>query len=415
MHQILSQKQKTGLIPAFIISIMIFFFAGCEDMFVKEIDIEQADFPAKLAITAILDTDSGRFTLSMREANSIKYYSEYRPNYQSIIRNGSVRLFEDGQEIFSETGEFDLSVGQMYDGESGYYDSYDKTGYYTSFTNIPVSAGRTYRIEIDINGYDMATATAVMPDAPSISDVFIDYEHPVTKENIAWISSLYYGYDYGNVFYPLSLNITDNSSQSDFYSLQIENNETTEYHTNRGYGEEYWTETYYSNYPLNIATSNLTLIQDNPDYESQDIALDGESTDLYAFTSMMLTDVTFADKTTKLDLYSTYFSTKPSPYDRSDIFYPRPVNNYDPERHGEQYHVIHKVDVLVRHHTQEAFKQYRSMAFQLAGIGFFSEPVFITSNMENAYGGFSVQNTLRFPLFEFEGYAYSGTVTEEDF
>jgi hypothetical protein len=40
------------------------------------------------------------------------------------------------------------------------------------------------------------------------------------------------------------------------------------------------------------------------------------------------------------------------------------------------------------------------MAFQLAGIGFFTEPVYITSNMENAYGGFSAQNTRRIVLYE---------------
>ncbi|MDR3246567.1 MAG: DUF4249 family protein, partial [Prevotellaceae bacterium] len=321
----------------------------------------------------------------------------------------------DGQEIFSETGQFDLSVGQMYAGEPGYYDTYDKNGYSASFTNIPVSAGRTYSIEIDIDGYDKATATAVMPDAPLVSGVSIDYNHPVTKENVVRINSLnvYYG-GIPDQYFPLSLNINDNSSQSDFYSLQIEINETIEYQRDNGLGELI-SETLYNNSPLKISTSNLTLIQDNPDFESQDIALNGESADLYAFDLMMLTDVTFAGKTTKLDLYSSIFLTKMYPFGYSYVYYTRPVTNYDPERHGEQVHIVRKVDLLVKHHTQETFKQYRSMAFQLAGVGFFSEPVFITSNMENAYGGFSVQNSLRFSLFEFEEYAYSGTVSDEDF
>jgi hypothetical protein len=55
------------------------------------------------------------------------------------------------------------------------------------------------------------------------------------------------------------------------------------------------------------------------------------------------------------------------------------------------------------------------MAFQLAGMDFFSEPVFISSNMENAYGCFSVQNTVRIPFSTFEGWHYSGTVTDMDF
>jgi hypothetical protein len=113
--------------------------------------------------------------------------------------------------------------------------------------------------------------------------------------------------------------------------------------------------------------------------------MSGENVDLYSFDLMMLTDATFANTGTRLDLY----------YPQNGIV--SEIDKYD-----SPHHTSIKNTLIVRHHTQEAFKQYRSMAFQLAGLGFFSEPVFITSNMENAYGGFSVQNTVRIVLNEIQ-------------
>jgi hypothetical protein len=348
---------------------------GCDgDSFVKVIDVDQADFPPKLAVTATLDTDSGgRFTLIISEAHSLGYYKTLRSDIQTIVRNGTVRLFEDDVEIFSIPGPFDLSVT----GYSG------KNGYSASFANISAVAGRTYHLEIDIEGYDKATATAVMPDAPIISNVSVDVENPVTKENVMNIESLSYsfsssysGYD---IYMPFGLNIKDNTSSPDFYSFQME------YYSKSKYpGDEY---EYEDTRMINVATSNSALIQDNPDVESMDLTMDGENYDLYSFDLMMLTDATFANTDIRLDLYSPYYE-----------YYNESYNNID----YPSTYLINKYTLIVRHHTQEAFKQYRSMAFQLAGLGFFSEPVFITSNMENAYGGFSVQNTVRVTLYETE-------------
>ncbi|MDR2383872.1 MAG: DUF4249 domain-containing protein [Prevotellaceae bacterium] len=336
---------------------------GCDkNAFVKTIDVEQADFPPKLAVTAILDTDNGgTFTLSMKEAHSIGYYKTFKAEQQNIIRNGTVRLFENDSTIFSHSEEFNIS-GLSY-----------------TFNNISAIAGRTYRLEIDIEGYDKATATSVMPDAPLISDLFVDAEHPVKKDNIRYVSSLSnVPYHFSSYFVPFSLNITDNTSLPDFYSFQIEY-----YFESK---QEDYDFIYETTVTKPVLTSNLALIQDNPDVESADLMIEGENVDLYSFDLMMLTDATFANTNIRLDFYYS-----------NDIV----VGNehvYGPK--DPDVYSLFRNTLIVRHHTQEAFKQYRSMAFQLAGLGFFSEPVFITSNMENAYGGFSVQNTKRFVLFE---------------
>jgi hypothetical protein len=346
---------------------------GCdEDSFVKTIDIEQADFPPKLAVTAILDTDSGRFTLSMKEAHSISYYKTYQSEQKNIIRNGTVNLYEDDVLRFSISGPFDLSVA-----------NYGKNGYHNEFTGVSAVAGRTYRLEIDIDGYDKATSTTVMPDAPIVSNISVDVEHPVKKEKVrhieslssAWGSSSYSGYQY----MPVSLTISDNGVEPDFYSFHVE------YYTASKYdGDD--AEYEYTVSP-GIATSNLILIQDNPDVESQDITMEGENVDLYSFDLMMFTDATFANTNVRLDLYSPY----------EQFYIPGDGDPYKPDQSS---YVIRRYTLITKHYTREAFRQYRSMAFQLAGLGFFSEPVFITSNMENAYGGFSAQNTTKTVLFE---------------
>jgi hypothetical protein len=228
-----------------------------------------------------------------------------------------------------------------------------------------------------------------MPEAPRISGISVDSLNHALKENVINIKSLsYLSYSSSSssgYYLPFSLNIEDNTPSPDFYSFQIEYYNKVEYEGGE-YESEYQNE-YENGYEktdlIDIATSNLAMIQDNPDVESLDLMLDGENYDLYSFDLMMLTDATFANTNIRLDLYTP----------DSNIYY----GYIKPDQLMQVYT---KYTLTVRHHTQEAFKQYRSMAFQLAGLGFFSEPVFITSNMENAYGGFSLQNTSRILLYE---------------
>ena len=86
-------------------------FTACEDLFIKRIDVAQADFPPKLSVTATLDTDSGRLSLFIKEGQSLQYFHSYGNVNQTIVCNGAIRLHENGREIFTETGLFDLSTG----------------------------------------------------------------------------------------------------------------------------------------------------------------------------------------------------------------------------------------------------------------------------------------------------------------
>jgi hypothetical protein len=376
------------------ISMFVIVLTACEDMFVKKIDVEQADFPPKLSITATLDTDGGRLSLFIKEGHSLQSFHTYKNVSQTTVCNGIIRLYENDREIFTEAGLFDLSSEA-----SGY------GGYRAAFTGIPAVAGCTYRILVEMDGYPAASAVAVMPEAPVVYDIYLDTEHKVEKKNVLDISPLYRPYSTTSMTgYPFVLNIADNGSGKDHYALRAERYEMRD------------TEGYYNHREEEsgrkmIATSDLTLIQDNPDIESKDLTLNGEVYDLYGFYLMLLTDATFSGSQKRLDLYLSAANEYPD----EARYYPKPVTHYDYWRHGDQTHVIKRRDLLVTHLSPEVFKQYQSMAFQLAAMDFFTEPVFIASNMEGAYGCFSVQNTVRIPLSVFEGWQYNGTVTDQDF
>ncbi len=371
-----------------VICLLALVVAGCEDAFKTVIEIDNADFPPKLAVTATLDTDSGRFNISIVEGRSLQDYKDYRQVDQTIIKDGFVRLFEDDREIFSIPGPFDISAS----GNSG------NQGYRAKFTGIPVKEGCTYRLEVELDGYAGVSSTAVMPAIPVVTDVMLDTSRVVTKNKVMWINSLseaYSGRSYGSYF-PLAMTLADDSSKPDYYSLQLI---TYQHLTYDGI-----TNTSSSNSEY-IGTDNLTMVQDNPDVESKNLMMDSEGYDMYTFDLMMLTDVTFG-ASDKLSLYaSTNIRTSsPEYYYPGNTVYnqPRP---YDPDKEIE-IREANQTDLIVTHLTTETFKHYRSLAFQLMGLGFFSEPVFINSNMKNGYGCFSVQNSARVNLLEREKYYY---------
>lgn len=197
----------------YLIGLLFIAFTACEDMFVKKINVKQADFPAKLSITATLDSDSGRLSLFIKEGNSLQSFHSYKNMNQTIVRNGTIRLYENDREIFKNTGIFDLSPGR-----------YDNEGYNAMFTGISTVAGYTYRLSVEMEGYPTASAVAVMPEAPLVYDVSLDAKYPVEKTNVLEIFPLYDNHYYttsitGN---PFVMKIADNSAEKDYYALRVD-------------------------------------------------------------------------------------------------------------------------------------------------------------------------------------------------
>ena len=374
--------------------------SGCEDLMTKKLDIDVADYPPQLAVTAILDTDSGCFSISMFAGYSMNYYKEWRPEAENVSGNGNIHLYmdDDSDPVLSFSGLFRLSgTKQQYyfDGKDTiYHDWYSYfNGYDNTFFDIPVKAGSIYRLEVEIDGFPKVTSTAVMPDDPIIGDVVVDTSTVVTKNNPTAIWSLNSGWWWvgSNHFWPINLRLTDNSSLPDYYSFSIYNISTQTYD-----GVYYRNEN-----QTGIGTTNKTLIQDNPDVEAEGmlIELGGTPRDIYVFEKMLISDASFANT-------STYFPLYMIPIDLYNYTHYKKRPDYNPDIHGPENKSTEIIYLEVKHLSKETFMHYRSLAQQWAGGGILSEPVFIKSNIENGWGCFSLSNTKRIKLLECDYYRY---------
>ena len=367
--------------------------------FEKVIDMPDAEAAPKLAVTAILDTDSGRFTLSIFEALPLSHYKDWQPISRTVIRDGKIRLFENDNLILQLDGPFDLSSNRQYS-ENPDANEFYLSGYHYKKTGISAVAEKTYRLEAEIDGYEMITATTIMPDAPIIGEVKTDMANIVRKTNAISFNSLEKGYSSwlagSDTYIATDVSLTDNSTSLNYYAIQqmiFSEAESTE--------EEYLPWYYNPTGITSTGVSNPLLIQDNPDYESQMGGIFGESEsyDLYLFDLLLISDFTFANGSTNLKLHARY----------DDFFgygtYPAALPDYNPENDGVEIIYSKRFDIIIKHISSEAYKHYKSLALQLTGMDFFTEPVNIVSNVENGYGCFSACNSTVISM-EYEVYYY---------
>ena len=368
---------------------------GCEDMMTR-IDIDSADYPPQLAVTAILDTDGGRFSVCISAGYSISHYKDWRPEGEEVSGNGTINLYmdDDPDPVLSFSDRFRLSGKRQdfyFDGrDTVFYGTSDFTGFEASFVDIPAKAGSAYRLEVSVEGFPTVTSTAVMPDDPIVAAVSIDTATIVAKNRPAHVSNGGGGWWIDNLFWPISLTLTDNSPATDYYSFAIH----TELYSDSD-DDGYWRYQ-----PYCLGTTNTVLIRDNPDVEASGLAMElsGESNDIYLFFDKMpISDAAFANTTATFPLYMNHAG--------SDAYYKKRPE-YDPDIHGREIKSTNFFYFEVKHLSTETFMHYRSLVQQPSGGGIFSEPVFVKSNMENGWGCFSLCNTKRIKLTEYDYYTY---------
>jgi hypothetical protein len=329
---------------------------------IRYIDIESDDRSPLLAVSATIDTDSGAFSICFTEARSMASYGNWRPDNETIIRRGSITLYEDDRLFFrkeSEGNGFDMSL------------SNSRSGYAFATTQLPFQAGKSYRLELNIEGYPLAVAVATMPDAPVIESSELDLGQPVKRTRIRRVER------FGNsetayhsgLFYPLNVRLSDNAPERDYYLLRQRT------HTQ-------FDDNVYA-FPLEVAIGNRAIIQDNPDLEEA-YFLGDEEAEVYLFDCMLLSDMSFANTTGLIDLLVPF---EVAGEQSSQSMCENPV-------HTVSY-------LLLSHLSQGTFAYYRSLVLQYNGIGFFTEPVSIASNIENGYGCFAALNTVRKDIADF--------------
>ena len=369
-------------LASYVLLPLVLLSAACDDLLKKELDIKQADYPPKLSVTAILDSDRS-FSLRLYEAKSLASFNGLVD--ETVHRHVSVKLVEDDRNIFD----------------------YNRMIYFGG-TNVVVldtvvlemQQGNKYTLTVEVDGFETVTSTATMPDTPHVDQVSIDTVNLIQKNNVVMIESLRSGYGgywggYAESYYGIKLSLTDDSPLPDYYSIELRTvNKSPVQVTSSGY-------------PVylpanNIGVSNTVLVQDNPDIEAAGFIAEGETYGLYLFDLMLISDISFAGKTANLDLFM--------PVNDLYMYYNRPqkdrIPDYDPDRDGEVIVLHVDISLLVKHITKETFRHYRTLAFQNQGLGFFSEPVTVSTNIENGLGCFSVCNSHQVWLYDAVYYYY---------
>lgn len=322
---------------------LLFLLAACDGM-VRYIDIDRADAPPVLAASAAIDTQGGDgngiFSLCFTESRSIGSYRNWRYDEENIVRKGKITLAENDSIIFTEArDDFDLSLRT-----SG-------SGFAIQKKNMTFKAGYAYTLTLEIAGYPTATATVVMPQPPVADGLLpgriVTRKHPYLIKQLENVVTVV---NETMTFYAFMLHLTDNSGERDWYLIRTKLAAASSGSTGTG----------------NIATSDRAIIQDNPDIEVSHLFMNGEA-DVFIFDRLLISDMSFPNATGSMELL---------------------VNANETGNNG----------IYISHLSPDAYKYYRSLAFQHGGIGFFTEPVSIASNFLEAKGCFAAMNTVYAPF-----------------
>ena len=357
-------------------------FATCVK--VKHIDIEGADFPPKLSVTAFLDSENGVFDLTIMEGHSLAFYGQGFSLSREIICNGEIRLYENGALVYSVSEPFDLSVEEYHTKQNGYHHI---------INGIDTHPGSEYRIEVDVEGYPMAVSTSVMPSALVVS-ASLDTSIQLNMKDITEINSVNYGLrDFGNSnswtsgkFWAFSAHVSDpNPNVPNFYVFDLFYRYENTHHES-GY------------YNWGIGVPDLMILKDvdmDPTF-----AMSGTSShsDLYLFSMLLLGDITFSLENVARTFYASVAQIKNN-QSVDDSF-------LDDHPDYEKITTHHTLFLRIKHITPATYRYYRSLRQQESQILIIGEPVNIVSNIENGFGSFAVYNTTSIPLLEWETFEY---------
>jgi len=383
-----------------IIIIFALFFVAC-DSFKTELDIDIAAFPPKLVVTAILDGASGTFSIVLTQGNALAdFKTSQNPDKQEIIVYGEIHLYEDGNLILSEIGEFDMTTSN----QESYFDNttwewvYPDRGGYRFEASVDAKPGSTYRLVVKTDKHETVTSTSTMPLLSDVSAT-INTDEIVRKSGIKELNSLE-GMNYlimsgGDFdFWAVPLQWGNRPAGRNYYALEMFEEKTLL----EGTPNQWMRRLGMNN--IGIYISDWSKIWDNPEIEIFESFEDGLGTqityyDTFFFPILLMSDISFTPNNASLTLLKYT--------ERIKDF----GENYPPE-YFERIVYHHSLSMRVRHITEATFNYYRSMTMQSAGMGFFTEPVNIIGNIENGYGCFNVFSAADIHLLEYESYEYIG-------
>jgi hypothetical protein len=127
-----------------------FAFSSCEDLLVKDIELEDIDFTKKLVLNSVLINKSDSLVLTLSENISVLETPDY--DIKSID-GANAKLYENGMEL----GVFEKPAG---------YDFY-----FLDFDQALEGSGKEYTLVVETEDYPSAEATTTMPVASAINSV----------------------------------------------------------------------------------------------------------------------------------------------------------------------------------------------------------------------------------------------------
>jgi len=366
---------------------MLIVGAGCE--IEKDWDVDFLAFPPKLSITAILDYENRLFDISLMEGRSLADYAQLVEINKENIRDGEIRLFEDDALILSIQGPFDMTYFRG-DYALGYLNR--KNGYRSILTGMNLNPGSEYRLEAEVEGYPLAISTAAMPVAPPIVSADMDTSLQSVRNNVLEIFSLNYGKQdvarnktLPDRYWPVSVRITDPSPNVvNYFALDILKME----HTFAGN-----TITGGMNNNWKIGSSDATVLLD---VNIEILQFGGDPIDLYLFSMLLTNNVVLSPENAAHIFYTPVVEIQNDPKDDD--------SHLEDDPNFEKISTQHSLSLRVAQISPEVFRCYRSLMQNTTG--WFAEPVPVVSNIENGYGVFSVMNSVRINLLEWETYEY---------
>ena len=378
------------------------FFSACD--FTKVIDVPIEDFPTRLSVSAVLDSDS--LVLSISESHSIAAYSDWQPTDVSIIRNGTIELLEEGKSIYFVSESFDLSMRS--DSVDGYH------AIHKGFS--PTSPGLNYQLKVNIEGYDPVVSSAAMPQNIMVNHVQIDTAVSEINQIIldGWSlsdDSSWERYTPYSKYYLIDLNLTDIPDETSYYSFQLLF-QSTAIEVNGGTPEDkakilslFRTHTR----PF-IYTDNMNLVRDSPDFEMRLQELNEKAPSFFGTDFLVASDASFANETVNLKFYvdtSSVYHKIFFYYNHYPCFIKNKRNaDFIPSEENIEIRLRSRLSIAVKHFGYETFQHYRSMSLQQQGVGFFKEPISIYSNIQNGLGCFSLCSSYYHELLDIEPFIY---------
>ncbi len=320
-------------------SLWIAFFAvSCNDMR-KEIEVDMQDAAPKLVVSAMMQDSAFTITVS----SSIPFTSKVTEVKK--LKNLKTKLYEDGI-LLCEITEY-TEKEPMYETT--------RPALTATSNGIEIKPRSTYRLEVSADDFTPVASIVVAPDIPLVTQCEIDTNTIIQKNPDNTWSSNYTVIGDGSYF-PFTIELTDNPAQKNYYWIEV-----------KGLNTDYPGAEVMNT----IATTNYSLIQDNPDFEATGGSADifnASNVTTYAFSKLILTNQTFKGEKKTLNLL---------------------LNKYYYELFSRGI-TSGQLVAYVRQMNAELFKYYRGLVLQDASFDTFTEPVSVPGNIQNGYGCFSV-------------------------